>query len=117
MTTSNLIAKVQALIARAIRSPFAEEARTSAMVAIQLIHEHDLLGDLVVIREVERVVAPITDSEIDEIIREHQRERARKGGVARARKLTSDELSDAATHAARSRWRQWRQRRRAGKTA
>ena len=113
----NIIAKVEALIQRAIRSPYAEEGRTSAMVAVKLIAEHGLLSGIVVVRDIERVTVQISSVEIDEIIREHQIERARKGGKARAKKLTSEELSDAATHAARSRWRQWRAARKARKTA
>ena len=113
---TNIISKVTALIARAVRAPLSEEGRTSAVIAIQLIAEHHLLGDVTRDPEIVYVRTPVTDAEIDEIIHQYQVKRARKGGRARAKTLTSEELSDAATRAARSRWRQWRQRRRAGKT-
>jgi Mg/Co/Ni transporter MgtE len=115
--STKIVAKVEALIQRAMKSPFQEEARTCAMIAAQLISEHALLSDVVVLREVERIVIPITDEDIDKIIKDHQRERARKGGKARARKLSDAELSESATKAARSRWRRWRAARKAGKTA
>jgi len=41
---SNILAKVEALIARAVRAPLSEEGRTSAVIAIQLVVEHGLLG-------------------------------------------------------------------------
>lgn len=98
MTPSNILAKIQALIDRALGSPFPEEARTSAMIAARLIAEHNMLSgilvvrevDTVIVHEVERVVVPTSPQEIERIIREHQRERARRGGEARARKLTPE---------------------------
>jgi hypothetical protein len=99
-TTSNIVAKVEALIARAVQSPYAEEARTSAMVAAKLIAEHGLLSGVVIVKEVERVVVPISIEEIRSIIRDHQRERARKGGEARAAKLSAERRSEIASKAA-----------------
>src|SRR5277367_4177268 len=46
--------------------------------------------------------AVITDDEVDDIIKEHQRERARRGGAARAAKLSPERKREIAQKAARA---------------
>lgn len=94
---SSILGKIKGLIARA-ESDFAEEARTSAHLAFQLMKKHDitfaeLAGDTTPATgfspdEIEHIVA--------EMMAQEMAERGRKGGLARAKNLSQKRRSEIA---------------------
>jgi len=97
----NILARLASLFART-ESPFQEEARTSALLAVQLMRRHGLLPEELVKRLAELANKPRRKAVSH---KDFSRRGGAKGGKARAAKLSPARRSEIARDAANKRWR------------
>lgn len=102
MSTRAVFGRLAALLART-ESPFEEEARTSALLAVQLMKRHGILpANLAAMVKRLEAAAAKTGARITA---QHFASRGgRKGGPARAAALTPERRRDIAQKAALARW-------------
>jgi hypothetical protein len=96
-----VLTRLASLFART-ESPFVEEARTSALLAVQIMRKHGLLPDELVER-----LSAMANKKRRRVVsqRDFAKRGGRKGGKARARALSPERRSEIARQAAMARWR------------
>lgn len=95
----SIMARLCALIART-ESPFEEEARTSALLAVQLMRKCNMLPERLV-----ALLAKASAKPRKRGARTTDAQRGARGGHARAKVLSAEERSGIARKAALARWR------------
>lgn len=96
-----VLARLAALFART-ESTFLEEARTSALLAVQLMRRHGMLPQELADKLVAMATKPRRKAMSQ---RDFARRGGRAGGRARANAMSAEQRSDAARKAAHARWR------------